>query len=183
MTTTAAVATGESIVVLGGIANSSTFDSYSDSATNTYTEIVEAPDNNGHVAIGFSASPSALASGSTITGTLSANNNAKAIGAVKISATTAAITGAAVSAQANSATPSITTGASIPAGAVVVAALSGQNGVITLPVDWTAIFNGTSNGDNYAFAYKITTSEGSVTFNPTLNTNKDWTAAIAAYHN
>lgn len=185
LTTTEAVAAGDSIVALVGTGGSAAiFDPCTDSATNTYTETVESPNNSGRVVIDFSSGVAALALGGTITGNTDVNTNEKAIAAVKLAGTISAVASAAAGASGTSSTPSVTTGASVPVNGVAFGAIQITSGTvtITLPAGWVSLLNVVVGTTTFAFAYKVSDTAGAVTFNPTLSGSTGWSTAIAAYN-
>lgn len=167
---------------------------FSDSKGNTYTTISQSATNASASAgvggaIGVSYLSTALASGDTVTATLSSAVDAKVITIAEFSGTLDVEEVADVIATGASTTPSVTSG-SAPSGDVVIgsvmAELDNSAGVdsdttngswVTMAQAWTFGGNQFSNV-SVRSQYKIVTASGTQTFNPTLPTSTDWVALV-----
>jgi hypothetical protein len=182
LTTAAAVAAGESIIVLQVNAQSQAAAPPTDAAGNFYAKFTEIM-SGGTVSVSFASRiASALASGSALNGNYVANGQPKMVAAVKVDRPVSPVPNAAATASGSTATPTATTAASVPKGAIVVAAQFHDGGTtMTLPAGWTPLFNQSVGNYVLAAAYKVTDAAGVVTYAATAGADDPWLVAIAAF--
>lgn len=187
MTTTAAVAAGESIFVHGFITNQLPT-SVTDSVGNTYVVDVQLSANPGVQHADFIASclnPAALPSGGTITATWpTASASLKTIGAMKSSGilSSAALDETATNSGSSAAWSVGPTATLDQAGELALYAVSNRADATanTPGAGWTDVLDFNTGSRRLAFGYQIVSATTALTASGTMG-NNSWVAVLATY--